>query len=115
MPHLKKSIFQTESNSLWDEKKGIVSQILLSKLLYIGQIYSISKLIKEEIEKTKAQLSIWTRYFRHSTKLSRTSMDLCHGLCLFGQKQILRSYRNKNLQNQNNEVLHHHHQALLYK
>ena len=76
MPHLKESIFQTECNSLWDEKKGIVSQILLSKLLYIGQIYSISKLIKEEIEKTKAQLSIWTWYFRYSTKLSRTSMDL---------------------------------------
>ena len=76
VPYLKKSIFQTECNSLWDEKKGIVSQILLSKLLYIGQIYSIPKLIKEEIEKTKAQLSIWTWYFRHSTKLSRTSMDL---------------------------------------
>ena len=69
-------MFQTECNSLWDEKKGIVSQILLSKLLYIGQIYSIPKLIKEEIVKTKAQLSIWTSYFRHSTKLSRTSMDL---------------------------------------
>ena len=76
MPHLKKSIFQTECNSLWDEKKGIVSEILLSKLLFIGQIYSIPKLIKEEIEKTEAQLSIWTRCFGHSTKLSRTSMDL---------------------------------------
>ena len=81
MPHLRKSIFQTECNSLWDEKKeekGIVSQILLSKLSYIGQIYTIPKLIKKEIEKTTAQLSIWTRYFRHrySTKLSRTSMDL---------------------------------------
>ena len=76
MRHLKKSIFQTECNSLWDEKKGILSQILSSKLLYIDQIYSIPKLIKEEIEKTKAKLSIWTWYFRHSTKLSRTSMDL---------------------------------------
>ena len=37
-----------------------------------------------------------------------------HGVCLFRQKKILRSSRNKNLQNQNNEVLHHH-QALLYK
>ena len=32
-------------------KKGIVSQIILSKLLNIGQIYTIPKLIKEEIEK----------------------------------------------------------------
>ena len=60
------------------KKKEIVSQILLSELLYIGQIYTTPKLIKEEIEKTIAQLSIWTSYFRHrySTQLSRTSMDL---------------------------------------
>ena len=60
------------------KKKAIVSQILLSKLLYIGRIYAISKLIKEEIKKTIAQLSTWTRYFRHwyPTELSRTSMDL---------------------------------------
>ena len=78
LPHLKKSIFHTECNSIWDEKKGIVSQILLSKLLYIGQIYTTPKLIKVDIEKTIAQLSIWTSYFRrrYSTKLSRTSMDL---------------------------------------
>ena len=30
------------------------------------------------------------------------------GLCLFRQKQIIRSSRNKNLQNQKSEVLHHH-------
>ena len=62
MLHLKKSIFRTECNSLWDgkkEKKRIVNQILLSKLWYIGQIYTIPKFIKEEIEKTIAQLSIW--------------------------------------------------------
>ena len=41
------------------KKKTIVNQILLSKLWYIGQIYTISKFIKEEIEKTTAQLSIW--------------------------------------------------------
>ena len=34
-------------------KKGIVSQIILSKPLNIGQIYTIPKLIKEEIEKKK--------------------------------------------------------------
>ena len=58
--------------------RGVVSQILLSKLLYIGQIYTTPKLIKVDIEKTIAQLSIWTSYFRrrYSTKLSRTSMDL---------------------------------------
>ena len=40
-------------------KKRIVNQILWSKLWYIGQIYTIPKFIKEEIEKTIAQLSIW--------------------------------------------------------
>ena len=45
--------------SLGSKKKTIVNQILLSKLWYIGQIYTISKFIKEEIEKTTAQLSIW--------------------------------------------------------
>ena len=61
MPHLKKSIFRTECNTLWDEKekKRIVNQILLSKLWYVGQIHTITKFIKEEIEKTIAQLSIW--------------------------------------------------------
>ena len=34
-------------------KKGIVSQIILSKRLNIGQIYTIPKLIKKEIEKKK--------------------------------------------------------------
>ena len=60
------------------KKKGIVSQVLLSKLLYIGQIYTISKFIKEKIEKTIRQLSIWTSYFTHrySTKFSRIPIDL---------------------------------------
>ena len=137
MPHLEKTnISNRVQLSLGWKKKEIVIQILLSKPLYIGQIYTTPKLIKEEIENTIAQLSIWTSYFRHrySTKLSRTSMDLkiikphqCflerkglmlywlnlknnynRGLCLFRQKQIFRSSRNKNLQNQNNENLHHH-------
>ena len=53
MTHLKKSIFRTEhSATLFGmKKKGIGSQIILSKLLYIGQIYTIPKLIKEEFEK----------------------------------------------------------------
>ena len=41
------------------KQKRIVNQILLSKLWYIGQIYTIPKFIKEEIGKTIAQLSIW--------------------------------------------------------
>ena len=45
--------------SLGWKKKRIVNEILLSKVWYIGQIYTISKFIKEEIEKTIAQLSIW--------------------------------------------------------
>ena len=52
-------MLQTECISLWDEKKRIVNLMLLSKLWYIGQIYTIPKFIKEEIEKTIAQLSIW--------------------------------------------------------
>ena len=45
--------------SLGRIKKVIVNKILLSKLCYIGQIYTIPKFIKEEIEKTIAQPSIW--------------------------------------------------------
>ena len=41
------------------KKKTIVNQVLLSTLWYIGQIYTIPKFIKEKIEKTVAQLSIW--------------------------------------------------------
>ena len=44
------------------KKKIIVNKILLSKLWYIGQIYTIPKFIKEKIEKKKkkkAQISIW--------------------------------------------------------
>ena len=56
---MKKKINRAECNSLWDEKKGVVNQTLLSKLWYIDQIYTIPKFIKEEIEKAIAQLSIW--------------------------------------------------------
>ena len=41
------------------KKNRTVNQILLPKLWCIGQIYAIPKFIKEEIEKTIAQLSIW--------------------------------------------------------
>ena len=40
-------------------KKSISNQVLLSKLWYIGQIYTIPKFIKEKTEKAVAQLSIW--------------------------------------------------------
>ena len=70
-------MLQTECISLWDEKKRIVNLMLLSKLWYIGQIYTIPKFIKEEIEKNNSatlRLDVWTRYFRHrsSIKLSTT-------------------------------------------
>ena len=54
-------MFLTEYISLWDEKKRTVNQILLYKLWLIGQIYTIPKFIKDEIEKIIAQLSIWKR------------------------------------------------------
>ena len=41
------------------KKNRIVNRILLFKVRYQGQIYTIPKFIKEEIEKTIAQLSIW--------------------------------------------------------
>ena len=54
-------MFLTEYISLWDEKKRTVNQILLYKLWLIGQIYTIPKFIKDEIEKIIAQLFIWKR------------------------------------------------------
>ena len=42
-----------------EKKERIVNQILLYKLRYMGQIYTIPKFIKGEIEKTIAPLSIW--------------------------------------------------------
>ena len=71
-------MFVTECNALWNEKKRIVNQILLSKLWLIGQIYTIPKFIEDEIEKIIAQLSIWKCeasvdfIHRYSIKLSRT-------------------------------------------
>ena len=63
------------------KKKRIVNEILLSKVWYIGQIYTISKFIKEEIGKDNSPtlyLKVWTRYFRHkySIKLSLTQASL---------------------------------------
>ena len=43
--------------SLFDAKTRIANQILLSKRYYIGQIDTIPKFIKKEIEKTIAQVS----------------------------------------------------------
>ena len=54
-------MFLTEYISRWDEKERTVNQILLYKLRLIGQIYTIPKFIKDEIEKIIAQLSIWKR------------------------------------------------------
>ena len=62
-------------------KKIILNQILLSKLWYRGQIYTIPKYIKKEIEKNKNTISSGTakkydlptlgvvRYFRHRHKI----------------------------------------------
>ena len=41
------------------QKKGIVNQIFLSKCWYIGQIDTIPKFIKKEIQQQIAQLSTW--------------------------------------------------------
>ena len=55
----KNQYFEQSATLFGMRKKRIVNQILLSKIWYIGQIYTIPKFIKEEIEKTIAQLSIW--------------------------------------------------------
>ena len=57
-PPKKSNISNRVQVSLGLKKKGSVSGIPLYELLYIGQIYTIPKLIKEEIEKAIAQLSI---------------------------------------------------------
>ena len=57
--------------SLGWEKKRTVNQTL-SKLWYIGQIYTIPKFIKKEIEKTIAWKCGLGILDRHSIKLSRT-------------------------------------------
>ena len=74
MPNLKKSIFRAEWNSLWVEKKErIVKQILLSKLWYIGQIYTIPKFMKEENKNNNSPIlnsKVWTRYYDIDTELN---------------------------------------------
>ena len=59
VPPKKINISNRVQLSLGWKKKRIVNQILLSMLWCIGQIYTILKFIKEKIEKTIAQLSIW--------------------------------------------------------
>ena len=113
------------------KKENSKPNSLIQTLVYSSNIY-YSKIYQRGNWKniSTLHLEVWIRYFRHrySIKLSRTSMNLKiirptnplwkglmlfwlnlknnsnQGLCLFRQKQILRSSRHKNLQNQNNEV-----------
>ena len=114
------------------EKRSCKPNPLIQTLVYRSNIY-YSKIYQRGNWKSNGwtlHLEVWTRYFRHryQIKLFRTSMNLKiikphhalwkglmlywlnlknnsnQGLCLFRQKQILRSSRHKNLQNQNNEV-----------
>ena len=102
------------------KKKEIVSQIPLYKLSYIGQIYTIPKLglgildIDTQLNSLELQWilrllnptnAFWKGLMLYWLNLKNNSNQ---GLCLFRQKQIIRSSRNKNLQNQKSEVLHHH-------
>ena len=48
--------------SLFEMRKRIVNQILLSKLWYKGQIYTIPKFTKKDIEKTIQHL-LWNSPF----------------------------------------------------
>ena len=81
VPHLKESIFPTECNSLWDEKKeNCKRNSLIKTLVYRSNIY-YSKIYQRGNWKNNSStlhLEVWTRYFRHrySIKLSRISMDL---------------------------------------
>ena len=124
----KKSIFRTECNSLWDEKKSKKENCKLNSLIQTlvcrSNIY-YSKIYQEKIEKTIAQLSIWkcglgildkdtqlnslellwiSRLLNPTNALWKGLMlywlnlrnNYNQGLCLFRQKQILRSSRHKN-------------------
>ena len=57
-PPQKSQNFKLSALEWKKEKKRTVNKILLSKLWYIGQIYTIPKFIKEETEKI-SELSIW--------------------------------------------------------
>ena len=77
---LKIKYFEQSATLFGMKKRRIVNQILLSKICYIGQIYTIAKFIKDEIEKTIAHLYNWKCVLgildRYSIKVSRKSMDL---------------------------------------
>ena len=60
-PPKKINISSRAQLSLGWKKERIVKQILLSKLWYIAQIYTIPKFMKEKNKTTIAQLSIWKR------------------------------------------------------
>ena len=79
-PTLKIQYFEQSATLFGMKKRRIVNQILLSKICYIGQIYTIAKFIKDEIEKTIAHLYNWKCVLgildRYSIKVSRKSMDL---------------------------------------
>ena len=80
-PPKKINISSRAQLSLGWKKERIVKQILLSKLWYIGQIYTIPKFMKEENKNNNSPTlnsEVWTRYYRHRywIKLSRISMNL---------------------------------------
>lgn len=111
------------------DKKLIVNQIVLSKLWYIGQVYAIPNRIQTNIEKTKynflqndknIQLVTQSSFpystvdFGHKNTMKLMKRFILYrlnlilishqGLALFGQVQILRSSRHKNLLKSNNEI-----------
>ena len=55
----KKIQYLEQSAALSEMKEITLNHIFLSKIWYIGEIYTIPKFIKKEIEKTMSQCSIW--------------------------------------------------------
>ena len=119
----------TGCNSLWDEKrkKNCKPNSLIQTLIYRSNI-CYSKIYQRKDWKNNSStlhLEMWTRYFRHRYSINSLELqwilrllnptnplwkalmlywlklkkDSNQGLCLLRQKQILRSYRHKNLQN----------------
>ena len=75
-------------------KKIIVNQILCSKLWYIGQIYTIPKYIKKEIEKGIYNLH-WNRKKRNLSDTQLKTLHLEGRTKYLKHRHAIKLYKNK--------------------
>ena len=74
-PTLKNSVFWTECNSLWDEKKkNCKASSLIQTLIYRSNIYYSQT---EDWKKSSSilHLEVWTRYFRQRYSISSLELQ----------------------------------------